>query len=96
MPLTYFQQYEQRRKRYEPGVIWKEKQPYHTVRILRIVTPSEIDGESSVYRLYQGQRNVCFRILKSEDFPGNSLSEGAIASWSEDYMERNYEVAIDD
>ena len=84
--MTYFQQYEQYRKRYEPGAIWKEKHRCHTVKTLRIVSPSEIDEKSRVY----------FRILESEEDTGGDLCKGTLASWSKAYMEREYRVAIDD
>jgi len=94
---SFFQQYEQHRKRYKPGTIWKDKMNYHLVKEIQIVSLSEIDEESSIYYLYQGQKNVFFKILKVSRYNNESeLDKGKIASWSTEYMNQNYEVLIND
>lgn len=94
--LSLFQKYELRKNRFAPGTVWEEKELLHTVRRLQILAPYEYEGVSNIYRLYLGERNVFFRVLLSTDFPFERLAKDVIASWSEEYMEKNYEVVFDE
>jgi hypothetical protein len=93
MSLTFFQQYEQRRKRYEPGTIWVDK-GRHTVQKLQIIDRSKLSPEIKVEELYQTGVTISFRVLEVR-YEGSRLSSGVIGDWSKDYMEDNYEVLID-
>jgi hypothetical protein len=95
MTLSLFQKYELRKTRFAPGSVWRAKGG-HTVRKLQIVDPSEIDRARRVYRIMQEERNVMFRILKSEVGDYVPLGRGELASWGEVYMEEHYEVVIDE
>jgi hypothetical protein len=92
--MSYFQQYEQRRKRYEPGTIWVDK-GRHTVQKLQIIDRSKLSPEIKVEELYQSGVTITFQVLEAL-WPHSRLSPGTITNWSKDYMEYNYEVLIDD
>lgn len=94
--LSLFQKYELRKNRFAPGTIWVETVQYYTVKRLQILAPYEYDGVSDIYRLYPGGRNVIFRVIDSSDFSFGRLAKDAIASWSERYMDQNYEVVINE
>jgi hypothetical protein len=93
MSLTFFQQYEQRRKSYKPGAIWVAKGNY-TVQKLEILpkdTPDvwvyddfdELDtsNENLVPFLIRESSQYCYSVR---------LSEGCKNSWSKRYMEVHY------
>jgi hypothetical protein len=96
MTLSLFQKYELRKNRYKPGTVWIDKESYHTVRILQILALYEYEGVSDVFRLYQGESNLFFRVLKSSGYRGGSLCKDTIVSWSTEYMEQYYEPLLDD
>jgi hypothetical protein len=93
MTTSFFQQYEQRRKRYKPGAIWVDK-GRHIVKKLQIIDRSKLSPEIKVEELYQTGVTISFRVLEARH--GDSrLSPGVIGDWSKVYMENNYEVLID-
>jgi hypothetical protein len=91
--MSYFQQYEQRRKRFEPGTIWVDKS-WHTVKKLQIIDRSKLSPKIKVEKLYQTGDTISFRILET-GHKSNRLLPGVICNWSKVYMEENYEVLID-
>jgi hypothetical protein len=88
MTLTYFQQYEQRRKRYKPGAIWVDK-GRHTVRKLQIIDKSKLSPEIKILEIYQWGVTITFLVLETL-WSDSRLSAGTIANWSRAYMEENY------
>jgi hypothetical protein len=94
--LSIFQKYELRKNRFAPGTVWVQVFRGHIVKRLQILAPYEYEGVSDIYCLYSGQRNIIFRVLDSSHYPGGSLCRNTIASWDEHYMERHYEVVIDE
>ena len=64
MTTSFFQQYEQRRKRYEPGTIWADKGA-HTVRQLQIIDKSKLSPETRIVELYQSGVTITFSSIKS-------------------------------
>jgi len=93
MTTSFFQQYEQRRKRYKPGAIWVDKGG-HIVQKLQIIDRSKLSPEIKVEELYQTGDTISFEVLETA-YESKRLARGTIANWSKDYMEYNYEVAID-
>jgi len=94
MTLSLFQKYELRKAKFKPGSIWRDK-GNHTIKELMIV--SNLESDEYVYEMYKGTSNITFRILDS--LMGNAgavVSIGKLISWSTEYMERNYEVVLDD
>jgi len=94
MTTSFFQQYEQRRKRYNPGAIWVDKYDHHTVRRLQIIDKSKLSPKIRVEKLYQSGVSISFEVLETNG-ESNRLAKGKIVNWSKDYMEDNYEVLID-
>jgi hypothetical protein len=94
--LSLFQKYELRKNRFAPGTVWVQVFRGHIVKRLQILAPYEYEGVSDIYCLYQRERNVIFRVIDSSDFSFEELSKDTIVSWSEHYMERHYEVVIDE
>jgi hypothetical protein len=93
MTTSFFQQYEQRRKRFEPGVIWMAKAAY-TVQKLEIL-PKDTSNVL-VYNDFDekdtsGENLVPFLITKSASYNKSSiLKSGCKLSWSKQYMEEHY------
>jgi hypothetical protein len=88
--MSYFQQYEQRRKRFSTGTIWVDQYD-HIVCRLKVVSESELDDLNSVYELPLrcNGNDITFRILESKNIGGN-LGRGSLVRWSRHYMEENY------
>ena len=92
--LSLFQKYELRKAKFKPGSVWRDKGS-HTIKELMIV--SSLGLNEYMYEMYQGESNITFRILDSlHGRNGAVLSIGKLASWSTEYMEKNYEVVLDD
>ena len=98
MSLTFFQQYEQRRKSYEPGAIWEAKNNYYTdytVRKLEVLpkdTPDVGVYDDSDEVDFSNKNLVPFLIKESESHwaMDSKLKEGCKLSWSKAYMEGHY------
>jgi len=90
MTLSYFQSYELHRKQFPPGSIWEDRS-MHTVKKLQIIKKNEIPSGQRVYKLYQGNLNITFKILDSLcSDPYDMLSTGKYVNWSANYMTTNY------
>ena len=92
--LSLFQKYELRKNKFKPGAVWVQLYRGHIVKRIQIINPP--DNNDYIHCVFSGQRNIIFRILESSDHPGGSLCKDTIASWGESYMERHYEVVINE
>jgi hypothetical protein len=102
MTLSLFQKYELRKTRFTPGTVWRAKARY-TVKELEILpkdTPNVAVYNDADEMDTSGKNLVPFLITDSDtdDSWGveSRLNRGRKLSWSERYMEQNYEVVIDE
>jgi hypothetical protein len=99
MTLSLFQKYELRKVRFNPGSIWRAKAGY-TVQELEILpkdTPDVVVYDDADEMDFSGKNLVPFLIIESSSshpsWGGVSrLNRGRKLSWSERYMEQNYEL----